>query len=119
MRINRAPRVRRHFRVRKKVSGSGARPRLDVFRSSKHIYAQVINDEEGRTLAAASTLDKDFSVDGKSAATVDAAKAVGRLVARRAIEKGVKQVVFDRGGYLYHGRVAALAAGAREEGLEF
>lgn len=117
MRIHRSPRVQRHLRVRKKVSGTAERPRLDVYRSSKHIYAQVIDDEEGRTLVAASTLDKELPETGKSTATRDAAKEVGRLVAKRAIEKGITQVVFDRGGYLYHGRVASLADGAREGGL--
>jgi large subunit ribosomal protein L18 len=118
MKIERTPRQQRHLRVRKKVSGSAERPRLGVFRSSKHIYAQVINDEEGKTLVSASTLDKELGLNG-SASTVDAAKAVGRMLAQRAAEKGIRTVVFDRGGYLYHGRVAALADGAREGGLEF
>jgi len=119
MRIKRTLRETRHLRVRKKVEGTAERPRLGVFRSSKHIYAQLIDDEAGATVAAASTLDKDFSVDGKSTASASAAKAVGKLVAQRAAEKGVKKIVFDRGGYLYHGRVASLADGAREGGLEF
>jgi large subunit ribosomal protein L18 len=95
------------------------RPRLSVFRSSKHIYAQVIDDANGVTLASASSLEKEVRGDAKTGANVDAAKAVGVRVAERAKEKGVKQVVFDRGGYLYHGRVKALADAAREGGLEF
>jgi large subunit ribosomal protein L18 len=95
------------------------RPRLSVFRSSKHIYAQIIDDAKGETLAAASSLEKEVRGDAKTGADVDAAKAVGVRVAQRAKEKGVKQVVFDRGGYLYHGRVKALAEAAREGGLEF
>jgi large subunit ribosomal protein L18 len=95
------------------------RPRLSVFRSSKHIYAQVIDDANGVTLASASSLEKEVRGGAKTGANVDAAKAVGMRVAERAKEKGVKQVVFDRGGYLYHGRVKALADAAREGGLEF
>jgi large subunit ribosomal protein L18 len=95
------------------------RPRLSVFRSSKHIYAQIIDDAKGETLAAASSLEKEVRGDAKTGANVDAAKAVGVRVAQRAKEKGVKQVIFDRGGYLYHGRVKALAEAAREGGLEF
>ena len=95
------------------------RPRLSVFRSSKHIYAQIIDDAKGETLAAASSLEKEVRGDAKTGANVDAAKAVGVRVAERAKEKGVKQIVFDRGGYLYHGRVKALAEAAREGGLEF
>jgi large subunit ribosomal protein L18 len=110
------PRQRRHRRVRKKVRGTAERPRLAVFRSNNHIYAQVIDDVSGRTLAAASTLD----VKGDSGTgNVDAAKKVGALVADRAKAAGVARVVFDRGGFLYHGRVAALADAAREGGLEF
>lgn len=119
MKIERTPREQRHLRVRKRVQGTPERPRLGVFRSSKHIYAQVIDDEDGRTLAAASTLDKDLARDGKSTASKAAAKAVGQLLAQRAKEQGVTRVVFDRGGYIYHGRVAALADGARDGGLEF
>ncbi len=111
-------RARRHYRVRKKVAGTGERPRLAVFRSNKHISAQVIDDRTGRTLAAASTVEKDLRQKGgtgnKSAATT-----VGRMVAERAKAAGVSQVVFDRGGFLYHGRVAAVADAAREAGLEF
>ncbi len=110
-------RKRRHFRVRKNVGGTSTRPRLAVFRSNKHIVAQVIDDVSGRTLAAASTVEKDLrqgSGGNKASAT-----AVGRLVAERAKAAGVSKVVFDRGGFLYHGRIAALADAAREAGLEF
>jgi large subunit ribosomal protein L18 len=107
----------RHARVRKKVFGSEARPRLSVFRSLKHIYAQVIDDTTQTTLAFASTLDAELK--GKFGANKEAAKAVGSLVAKRAIDKGIKSVVFDRGGYLYHGRIKSLADAAREAGLEF
>lgn len=109
----------RHARVRRKVFGTTARPRLNVFRSNGHIYAQIIVDETGNTLAAASTLDPELKAQLKNGGNVEAAKAVGAAIAKRALEKGVKQVVFDRGGYLYHGRVAALAEAAREAGLEF
>lgn len=112
-----ATRKKRHGRVRAKLSGTEARPRLNVFRSSKHIYAQVIDDVNGVTLASASTLDKEISLE--STGNVEAAQKVGELVAKRALEKGCKAVVFDRGGYLYHGRVKALADAARENGLEF
>ena len=117
MRGNRADaRRRRHFRVRKSVHGTEARPRLSVFRSNKHIYAQVIDDEQGHTIASASS--KESSV--KSAAlTVDVATQVGKLVGARAKDAGISQVVFDRGGFRYHGRIEALAEGARESGLEF
>ena len=110
-------RDKRHRRVRATVIGTSARPRLNVFRSLKHIYAQVIDDSTGHTLATAGTLDKDLrGQDGTK--TVDA-QAVGRLVAQRALDAGIKQVVFDRGGYQYHGRVKALAEAAREAGLDF
>ena len=109
-------RKRVHKRIRRKVAGSTARPRLAVFRSVKHIYAQVIDDTVGHTLAAASSNEKSGI---KSGGNVAGAKAVGKLLAERAKEKGVKSVVFDRGGYLYHGRVKALADAAREGGLEF
>jgi large subunit ribosomal protein L18 len=111
---------RRTGRVRRalKRSASG-RPRLSVFRSSKHIYAQVIDDAKGETVAAASSMEKEARAGGKTGANIEAAKAVGRRLAARAKEKGVKQVVFDRGSYLYHGRVKALADAAREGGLEF
>jgi large subunit ribosomal protein L18 len=112
-------RLRRHQRVRKRVEGSTARPRLAVFRSLHHIYAQVIDDTEGTTLAAASTLDPTVRQALKSGGNVEAAKAVGKLIAERAKEKGVERVVFDRGGFQYHGRVAQLADAAREGGLKF
>lgn len=112
-------RQRRHRRVRKRVSGTPERPRLAVFRSLNHIYAQVIDDTAGATLAAASTLDPSLRTALKSGGDVEAAKAVGKLIAERAREKGVEKVVFDRGGYLYHGRVQHLADAAREGGLQF
>lgn len=112
-----AARKKRHGRVRNRVTGTAERPRLNVFRSNKHIYVQLIDDLNGVTLASASTQDKDLTLD--SASNVDAAKQVGELIAKRAIDKGLKSVVFDRGGYLYHGRVKALAEAAREAGLEF
>ena len=111
-----AARVRRHARVRKNISGTAERPRLNVFRSLNNIYAQIIDDVKGVTLVSASSLDKEFESYGGN---VEAAKAVGKAVAEKAVAAGVKSVVFDRGGYLYHGRVAALAEGAREGGLEF
>ena len=110
-------RQKRHLRVRNRVAGTAQRPRLNVFRSLAHIYAQVIDDEKGMTLAAASSLDKDFS--GKNGGNIAAAKAVGAAIAKKALEKGISEVVFDRGGYIYHGRVAALAEAAREGGLKF
>ena len=111
---------RRKARVRRALRRSAnGRPRLSVFRSSKQIYAQIIDDEHGHTLAAASTLEKDVRGGLKTGADVEAAKAVGKLVAERATQAGVSKVVFDRSGYLYHGRVKALAEAAREGGLEF
>ncbi|MDX2182250.1 MAG: 50S ribosomal protein L18 [Bryobacteraceae bacterium] len=110
-------RVRIHTRIRRKVKGESARPRLAVFRSVKHIYAQVIDDRQGKTLVSASSNEKAETV--KSGGNVEGAKAVGQLVAERAKGQGITQVVFDRGGYLYHGRVKALAEAAREAGLEF
>lgn len=111
---------RRKARVRRAIrKAANGRPRLSVFRSSKQIYAQVIDDARGHTVAAASTLDKDLKSKLKTGADVDAAKEVGRLVAERAVAAGVKDVVFDRSGYLYHGRVKALADAAREGGLNF
>jgi large subunit ribosomal protein L18 len=110
---------RRHARVRKKVVGSADRPRLAVFRSNKHISAQVIDDGAGRTLAAASSVEKDVRTSITRTGNVEAAVLVGRLVAERAKTAGVRRVVFDRGGFLYHGRVAAVADAAREAGLEF
>lgn len=109
-------RLKRHTRVRGKMSGTPERPRLNVFRSAKHIYAQIIDDNNGVTLAAASSLDKDFEGYGGNKS---AARKVGELIGKKAKEKGIETVVFDRGGYLYHGRVAELAAGARESGLKF
>lgn len=109
-------RLRRHLRIRKKVSGTAERPRLSVYRSEKNIYAQIIDDVAQVTLVAASTLDKEFNGTGSNK---ESAKEVGKLVAQRAIEKGIKSVVFDRGGYIYHGRIQELAEGAREAGLEF
>ena len=110
-------RKRIHARIREKVSGTTARPRLNVYRSLNHIYAQVIDDTAGTTIASASSLDKD--VKSKTGATRDAAAAVGKALAERAKKAGVSTVVFDRGGFLFHGRVKALADGAREGGLEF
>ena len=110
---------RRTVRVRRAVKLAGGRLRLSVHRSSKHIYAQVIDDVKGETLAAASSVEKPVREGGKTGADIDAAKAVGKLVAERALQKGVKQVVFDRGRYLYHGRIKALADAAREGGLSF
>jgi large subunit ribosomal protein L18 len=112
-------RKRRHLRVRKKVRGTTERPRLNVFRSAKHIYAQIIDDSKGVTLASASTLDKELANEISNGGNVDAARKVGELIAKRAQSSGITKVVFDRGGYLYHGRVKALADAAREAGLEF
>ena len=112
-----AVRKKRHARVRTKLSGTQERPRLNVYRSNNHIYAQIIDDVNGVTLASASTLDKELTVNGTG--NIEAAKLVGGLVAKRATEKGVTEVVFDSGGYLYHGRVKALAEAAREAGLQF
>ena len=109
-------RIQRHKRVRGKVYGTAECPRLNVFRSLKHIYAQLIDDDKGVTLAAASSVEKDFTEYGGN---IDAAKAVGKKIAERAAEKAITEGVFDRGGYVYHGRVAALADGAREGGLKF
>ncbi len=112
-------RQRRHLRIRRAVQGTPERPRLSVFRSLAHIYAQVVDDRAGRTLAAASTRDPEIRSQAEAAKKADAGKLVGQLIARRAKERGIRRVVFDRGGYLYHGRVRALAEGAREGGLEF
>ena len=108
-----------HRRVRQRVEGEAARPRLSVFRSAKHIYAQVIEDAEGRTLVSASSLDKQIRPQVRYGGNVTAAKAVGRALAERARANGITRVVFDRGGYQYHGRIKALADAAREAGLEF
>lgn len=112
-------RVIRHARVRKKVFGTEARPRLCVFRSTNHIYAQVIDDIKGNTLCAASSLDKDVAKKIKDLSKSEVSKVVGAAIAAKALKLGIKEVVFDRGGYLYTGRVQALAEGAREAGLEF
>ena len=112
-------RVIRHERVRKKISGTPERPRLCVYRSNAHIYAQIIDDTKGNTLFSASTVEKDIAAQISEMDKKAAAKLVGKTVAERAIAGGVKEVVFDRGGYLYTGRVAQLAAGAREGGLDF
>ncbi|UCE71800.1 MAG: 50S ribosomal protein L18 [Nitrospiraceae bacterium] len=112
-------RKKRQFRVRKKISGSPECPRLNVFRSINHIYAQLIDDFNGKTLVSASSTDKELKGKLNTGGNIDAAKVVGTLIAKRAVDKGVKKVVFDRGGNLYHGRVKALADGAREGGLEF
>ena len=109
-------RLKRHARVRSKVSGTAACPRLDVFRSNSNIYAQLIDDVNGVTLAAASSNEKDFGISGGN---TEGARKVGKLIAERAAEKGITEVVFDRGGYIYHGRVKELAEGAREGGLKF
>jgi large subunit ribosomal protein L18 len=111
---------RRQARVRRAVkAGANGRPRLSVFRSSKHIYAQIIDDAKGGTVASASTMEKATREGGKTGADIAAAKAIGKLVAERAVQKGVTEVVFDRGRYLYHGRVKALGDAAREAGLKF
>jgi large subunit ribosomal protein L18 len=112
-------RERIHRRIRKRMTGTPTRPRLAVFRSQSHIYAQVIDDEAGRTLCAASSLDKELKADAKRGANVASAKKVGQLIATRAREKGIEAVVFDRGGFQYHGRIKALADAARESGLKF
>jgi len=112
-------RRRRHLRIRRSVQGDADRPRLSVFRSLAHIYAQVIDDRRRATLVAASSLDPEIRTEAAAAKKAEAGRLVGRLIARRAKEKGVRRVVFDRGGYMYHGRVKALAEGAREGGLEF
>ncbi|HHN64143.1 MAG TPA: 50S ribosomal protein L18 [Nitrospirae bacterium] len=112
-------RKRRHRRVRKKVYGRPDRPRLCVYGSLNHIYAQIIDDYKGHTMVAASTLDKEIRGEIKHGGNVDAARKVGTLIATRAVQKGIKRVVFDRGGFKYHGRIKALADAAREAGLEF
>lgn len=112
----RAARIKRHKRVRAKIAGTPERPRLSVFRSTSHIYAQLIDDVNGVTLASASTTENGFSADGNKR---DAAKKIGETIAQRAKDKGIEVVVFDRGGFVYHGRVQALAEGARAGGLQF
>lgn len=118
MRAKEALRKRRHFRVRKKIFGTAEKPRLNVYRSLDNIYAQLIDDDKGITLASASTLDKEVKEQIKSGGNVEAAKIVGQVVGKRAKDMGLETVVFDRGGYKYHGRVAALADGVREAGLK-
>lgn len=110
---------RRHKRIRRQVFGTSERPRLSVFRSNKHIYAQVIDDTKHQTLVAASTLDKELKQELKTGATCESSAQVGQLIAQRAREKGIQKVVFDRGGNLYHGRIQSLADAAREAGLDF
>lgn len=107
----------RHGRVRKKISGTPERPRLNVYRSGKHIYAQIIDDVSGSTLVSASTLDKSLNLTATH--NKEAAKSVGELIGKKAVEKGIEEVVFDRGGYIYHGKIKELAEGARESGLKF
>ena len=112
-------RVKKHNRVRNRFSGTAERPRLSVFRSNNHMYAQIIDDTVGNTLVAASTLEKDVKAELEKTNNVDAAAYLGTVIAKRAIEKGIKTVVFDRGGFIYQGKIAALADAAREAGLEF
>ncbi len=112
-------RLRKHARVRKKIKGTPERPRLNVFRSLNHIYAQIIDDTTGVTLVSASTIDPALKGKVEFGGNKEAAKEVGKLIATKATEKGIKQVVFDRGGYIYHGRIKELADGAREAGLDF
>jgi len=112
-------RVKKHLRMRNKLQGTTERPRLSVYRSEKHIYAQIIDDTKGNTLVAASTVEKAITSVLDATSNIDAAKAVGEAVAKKALAKGISQVVFDRGGFLYHGRVKAVADAAREAGLQF
>ena len=112
-------RAKKHMRIRNRFSGTAERPRLAVFRSNNHMYAQIIDDTVGNTLVSASTLEKDVKAELAKTNNVDAAAYLGTVIGKIAVEKGIKQVVFDRGGYIYHGKVAALADAAREAGLEF
>ena len=112
-------RVKKHMKIRNRFSGTAERPRLAVFRSNNHMYAQIIDDTVGNTLVAASTLEKDVKAELEKTNNVDAAAYLGTVIAKRAIEKGIKEVVFDRGGFIYQGKIAALADAAREAGLEF
>ena len=112
-------RVKKHMKIRNRFSGTAERPRLAVFRSNNHVYAQVIDDVAGKTLVSASTLEKDIKAELKNTDDIEAASKIGDVVAKRALDKGIKTVVFDRGGYVYHGRVKELAEGAREGGLKF
>ena len=112
-------RVKKHMRIRNRFSGTAERPRLEVFRSNNHMYAQIIDDTVGNTLVSASTVEKSVKDELEKTNNVDAAAYLGTVIAKRAIEKGIKEVVFDRGGFIYHGKIAALADAAREAGLEF
>ena len=112
-------RIKKHKRIRNRFSGTGERPRLAVFRSNNHMYAQIIDDTVGNTLTSASTLEKELQSELEKTNNVDAAAYIGKVIAKRALEKGITTVVFDRGGYLYHGKVKALADAAREAGLQF
>ena len=112
-------RAKKHMKIRKRFSGTAERPRLAVFRSNNHVYAQVIDDVAGKTIVSASTLEKDIKAELKNTDDIEAATKIGNVVAKRALDKGIKAVVFDRGGYIYHGKVKALADAAREAGLEF
>jgi len=114
-----AIREKKHMKIRNRFSGTPERPRLAVFRSNSHMYAQIIDDTVGNTLVAASTLDKDVKSELENTDTVEAAAYLGKVIAKKALDKGIKTVVFDRGGYIYQGKVAALAEAAREAGLEF
>lgn len=114
-----AARTKRHYRIRNKINGTATQPRLAVFRSNQHIYAQVIDDTVGNTLVAASTMESDIASKLENTANIEAAQAVGEAIAKKAIDKGITEVVFDRGGYVYHGKVKALADAAREAGLKF
>ena len=114
-----AVRVKKHMKIRNRFSGTAERPRLAVFRSNNHMYAQIIDDTVGNTLVSASTLEKEIKAELEKTNNVDAAAYLGTVIAKRAIEKGIKEVVFDRGGFIYQGKIAALAEAAREAGLEF
>ena len=112
-------RYRRHRRTRKKIYGTSERPRLNVFKSLSHIYAQIIDDSSNSTIASAATVNKELKVKSGKGGNIEAAKKIGALVAKKALDKGIKKVTFDKGGYIYHGRIKALADAAREAGLEF
>ena len=114
-----AARIKRHNRIRNRVSGTAQQPRLAVFRSNKHIYAQIIDDVAQHTLCATSTMEADIASKVKFTSTIEAAKVVGEAIAKKALDKGIKEVVFDRGGFVYHGKIQALADAAREAGLQF
>lgn len=114
-----AVRLKKHRRIRNKIKGTAARPRLAVYRSNNHIYAQIIDDEKANTLVAASTMEKDVNSKLEKTSNVDAAKVVGGEIAKKALAKGIEEVVFDRGGFIYHGRIQSLADAAREAGLKF